>query len=499
VGDFSAWIWVATVGGRAWHDLNGDGIQDIGEAGHADIEAHLLYDTGWPGWDEPQRQPLITMTDENGYYHFSGLQPGHYHLLFIRPDNYRFSPPSQGQPGQHRTGFDVGLYGITSVNGFAWTDSNGDGIQGQDESLLSGVDVQLFSYSQDVVTRAITNEQGRYAFTDILPGDYYLQFTAPHDLICTRRPQYKDDSFASSHMDPESAQITLRSLNMESADDVWVAGFTKPAILEDRVWLDEDLDGQLDPEEIGLADILVELYDHEDHLQDSTRSDSQGFFQFMGLTPGNYRLQVHHPDGYYFTQFSADGADIDQAEDGSSGVNQMNLDMIVSHVDPSTGSSGMVTLGPGLQNGFASASLALQEMTQVVEPTAIELMEFNASPVHTSTGGTQVLISWETQPDSGDGAEAQYHLYRSIYSEDTSYAPTDRALVARITSGSSVDTNEQWIDDSVLPGLHYRYWLVSIIEGQEGSEFGPIEAHPTRPIDLSDSRQVFLPLIYGYR
>ena len=536
---------LATVGSRAWHDLNGDGIQDIAEPGLPGVTVHLLGG---------QSGPLMTMTDENGYYHFAALQPGQYQLLFVRPTSYRFSPHNQGDdpqldsdaqpmlddasqaqtaffdllPSQNETSFDLGLYGVTAVNGLAWTDRDGDGRRSQGEAPLAGVTVELYLDDHRLITKVVTDDTGHYSFTDLRPGDYYLQFIAPDNLVCTRHPQSRDDASIISQADPESGQIMLRGLNMETAMESWSAGFTEPSTLEDRIWLDNDLNGQLDLDETGLADVLVELYDSTDQLQASTRSDSQGFFQFMGLTPGDYRLQVHHPDGYYFTQFLDNDVGIDNTEDGSAGesssgegssgegnagVNHAVSNITSSDIDPVTGSTDIVALQPGLQSGIASAGLALDKPIHT-RPTEVELIHFGAQPMIDTddkiNNTTQVSITWEAQSETESFG---YRIYRSTYVDGISLSHNGRLNAALITPemlpSQPMDGHiHEWIDSSILPNLHYRYWLVSVIDGQEESVFGPVEVHattdsqalnPTQNItqtaNLSGSKLIFLPLI----
>ncbi|MEM9217341.1 MAG: NF038122 family metalloprotease [Cyanobacteria bacterium P01_F01_bin.150] len=62
----------SSIGDRVWHDANGNGIQDAGEKGLANVEVQLR--TSDLGFISSVR------TDANGYYSFNNLTPGNYRL-----------------------------------------------------------------------------------------------------------------------------------------------------------------------------------------------------------------------------------------------------------------------------------------------------------------------------------------------------------------------------------------------------------------------------------
>ncbi|GAG31293.1 unnamed protein product, partial [marine sediment metagenome] len=73
----------ASVGDRVWRDLDGDGIQDIGEPGVFRLEVELFYcgqDGAYGGGDDVSAGTRLTDTDGN--YGFEDLTPGSYYLQF---------------------------------------------------------------------------------------------------------------------------------------------------------------------------------------------------------------------------------------------------------------------------------------------------------------------------------------------------------------------------------------------------------------------------------
>ena len=76
------------IGDFVWNDANGNGIQDAGELGIPGVIVKLLDSSG----------NLIaqTVTDADGFYHFTGLETGNYKIEFVLPSGYSFSPQNVG-------------------------------------------------------------------------------------------------------------------------------------------------------------------------------------------------------------------------------------------------------------------------------------------------------------------------------------------------------------------------------------------------------------------
>lgn len=79
----------SSVGGWAWFDENGDGLQDEAETGIAGVEVTLLSAAG-----EPLAQ---TETDEDGYYLFEELLTGEFQISFEQPAGYLHTLTDQGE------------------------------------------------------------------------------------------------------------------------------------------------------------------------------------------------------------------------------------------------------------------------------------------------------------------------------------------------------------------------------------------------------------------
>lgn len=77
-----------SIGDFVWHDLNRNGIQDVGELGKDGVTINLF---------DAANSPIATATTSSaGSFLFSGLMAGNYSMQFILPANFVFSPSFQG-------------------------------------------------------------------------------------------------------------------------------------------------------------------------------------------------------------------------------------------------------------------------------------------------------------------------------------------------------------------------------------------------------------------
>jgi len=97
-GDKSAAAPPATISGTVFNDINGDGTQDAGETGIADVEVYIdLDNVGYFVTGDP-----TTMTDASGDYTLTGLAAGSYIVRQALPLGYIQTTPANGY-GHHVT------------------------------------------------------------------------------------------------------------------------------------------------------------------------------------------------------------------------------------------------------------------------------------------------------------------------------------------------------------------------------------------------------------
>jgi hypothetical protein len=101
------------------------------------------------------------------------------------------------------------------VSGVAWADFNGDGIHQDDEPLLPGVVVELYSPSGELIDADVTDRDGYFRFGLRPAGDYYLQVPvasdAPNPYALSPQGQ-GDDPARASAPDPATDRTAVFTL-----------------------------------------------------------------------------------------------------------------------------------------------------------------------------------------------------------------------------------------------------------------------------------------------
>jgi hypothetical protein len=140
------------IGNRVWHDLNKNGIQDIGERGLGGVCVKLLDGSG----------TLLqeTTTDTNGYYGFN-VEPGKYTVEILKPDGWEFSESNLGNDDQ---------------------DSDADQDSGQIEADISStnlfLDAGLVPLSQDILTPDAPDKPPKAEVGPIRSGRIFYSYLA---------------------------------------------------------------------------------------------------------------------------------------------------------------------------------------------------------------------------------------------------------------------------------------------------------------------------------
>ena len=171
---------VGSVGGQVVLDVNGNGLQDLGETTGISGVTILLQTNGVTA--------ATTNTDSGGNYTFGSLFMGNYTVVQTVPNGYLSTAPislsvSLGS-GQNSTANNFFDARPVTIGDFTWVDINGNGIQDSGEPGLSGVTVVLSQ--SNTLTHAVTpvatktsGTGGYYLFTNMPPGIYQLGFTSP--------------------------------------------------------------------------------------------------------------------------------------------------------------------------------------------------------------------------------------------------------------------------------------------------------------------------------
>ena len=185
----------AAVGDRVWLDANGNGLQDPGESGVANVVVELHQADG--------TLVASTTTDASGQYAFTNVPAGDYYLRVVSPTGYVFTLANQGSddladsdvdrgsgrtpvftlaPGQSDASWDAGLIPTVRLGGYTWVDANANAIRDPDEQdsvpnvpvHITGTDITGASVDATVAS----DGNGHFLVDTLLPGTYQVE--VPH-------------------------------------------------------------------------------------------------------------------------------------------------------------------------------------------------------------------------------------------------------------------------------------------------------------------------------
>ena len=288
-----------SVGDRVWNDEDGDGEQGEGEKGLENVVV-LVSREG-----EPTRSAV---TDENGDWKIEGLNPDvEYEVRFIKPEGWEATGKVPGsdesglvskvtvKPNEYNDTYDLGLKKLDpdcdcepvkpgTIGDRVWIDENGDGKEDPDEKTgVPNVTVIVEDPEGNEVTRTVTDESGNWK-VDVEPGEYTVRYE-PGD----RTPS-----------DPELVERTIVIEPGENRDDIDL-GILPSGSVGDRVWNDEDGDGEQGGDEKGLENVVV-LVSREGEPTRSTVTDENGDWKIEGLNPdAEYEVRFIKPEGWEVT------------------------------------------------------------------------------------------------------------------------------------------------------------------------------------------------------
>ncbi len=336
-----------SISDKVFFDTNNNGIRDANEPGITGVTVTLYNASGIP--------IVVTTTDINGNYLFDNLTPSNYTVGFsnfpsgLIPTNNNTTITNDNSSGdtftgltptitlgsaQNRTDVDFGLRSVRATLGnYVWIDSNGDGIQDPTEKGVPGVTVSLLydanndgdvaDAGEDVpVTSMITNQNGEYLFTNLLPGNYQVMFsTTPSGLSYTKQNTPGDNNDNTNSDFNLLGASGIYNLTAGEVDLTVDGGLYKPtASVGNYVWYDNVThNGIQDATETGVGGVLVKLINAgpdnnigggDDVNISATVTGSNGEYLFSNVAPGTYFVSFSNTPGSLAFTFIDQGTDV---------------------------------------------------------------------------------------------------------------------------------------------------------------------------------------------
>ena len=314
-----------TLGDTLYIDWNGNGTQDTGEEGIANVDVLLYRDTNGDGVIDPTADPLraSTATNASGVYGFSGLPANAYIVVVntadpqfpanvIQIQDYDGTRDSKGvvnlTVSLATVDFGYKPQGSASIGDTVFVDADGDGVKDAIESGIANVGVSLYEDSNNngvidaatdaLLATATTSASGTYLFTGLAAGNYLVDVNEAAASI-------PSDAYANKYRltttDPHD--VTLAAGQAYLTADF---GFAAPATIGDFVFFDANGNATQDFSETGIPNVTVQLFAdaNQDGQPDSptplastttatgSGANPAGFYQFTNLAAGTYFVKV---------------------------------------------------------------------------------------------------------------------------------------------------------------------------------------------------------------
>lgn len=457
-----------SIGDKVWFDTNSNGTQDASEPGVAGVTVTLYASNG-------TTVIATTVTDAGGNYWFTNLPASTDYIIGVTPPNGMIFTSTSGTTAGNATtnsdvdnvltsatfgkttaintgiagtqisGIDAGLIpqanNTASLGDKVWDDINNNGTQDAGEPGIAGVTVNLY---EDVngdgvltggelvaVRTTVTNAFGDYIFNNLAvtytPFNNYWQveFIQPGGYNNTAAADNNSgndatDSDITNNATDRTGFIRLKQNERNTKVD---AGFVQAAPagalkLGDKVWRDDNGDGQQAATEPGVAGITVKLHQNgtdglpgtaDDILISSTTTDVNGNYLFVNLAASsgasaNYNVDFSNlPTGFGITVQDAgvDATDNDANSLGRTGSINLTVDNLTVDAGISQGKpSGLASLGDKVW--FDLDNNGIQDAGELGADNVTVNLYLDANGDGLITGGEQTPVKTTTTNTLGE-------------------------------------------------------------------------------------------------
>lgn len=428
-----------SIGDRLWSDLDGDGVQDVGESGipgievFADLNNNGIRDTG-----EPQ-----DVTNSNGEYLLAGLVAGTYtvrvDIADISAINVGYGPTSDLDGlttlnsasvtlagAQDRVDADFGYRIGASVGDRVWMDRDADGVQENGEPGISSVRVYLDLDNDDAFDagepNAITTIDGVYYIGNLNSGTYTVRVdtsTLPSGAIQSYDLNGGPDHEASVSLLASEHRGDLDfgyRGNLSIGDLVWedsngnglvtLISSTTYNIINGRI--DINNDGSVTSSDDGFIGSMRVINGYADIDNDNAATidnGDDGFFMGYTIVNGGFDINA----GGTITTADDGSANYDVYESGIASVRvfaDMNNDGVFEASEPSalTNSSGIYSI-TNLYNGTFTVRVEPSTLPSSYVQThdlTSPLTDHTATVVLSGSNRTDVDFGYRNDASIGD-------------------------------------------------------------------------------------------------
>ncbi|TWT76544.1 Serine-aspartate repeat-containing protein D precursor [Planctomycetes bacterium CA13] len=290
-----------SISGIVYVDNDGDCERDVDEPPLSGVTIELRNSTG--------QTIATTQTNSQGEYKFEGLAPDDYQIFERQPTGYYQGGQTVGsgggrvvsddllemtlQPGHHETEYNFCELPPGSITGFVHVDEDGDCEIDPGERPLAGVTIELRDDNSTLISSTTTNDLGLYSFTNLPPGRYHIVELQPTGYFQ-----------GSQHIGSGGGEVVEQdhlALNLSAGHDVIDYNFCErePSRITGAVWSETDINSKYDSGDVKISGVRMELLDAKGNMIATTRTDSQGNYEFGNLAPGVYSVRESQPSSLF--------------------------------------------------------------------------------------------------------------------------------------------------------------------------------------------------------
>ena len=472
----------AELHGHVWHDLNDNGIREAGEPALGGVTIQL--------YDESGQLVAETQTMAGGEYWFMDLMAGTYTVKEIQPAAFTDGKDSVGSvqgitlgnsqndmfmnvrllEGQRGINYDFGEIRLGSISGMVHADVDDNCVfdASQGDKPLAGVALELLDANGNVIATTTTDENGKYDFSGLRPGQYSVREFTPSGYLDGDEMVGTINGHTVGHSENDHIfGVTLLSgqqaVNYDFCEHI-------PAEIHGTVWHDLNNDGAIQNGEEGIENVRIQLFDNNGNLIAETTTMAGGEYWFTDLMPGVYKIQEIQPGGY------VDGKDalgnVGGVPDGQR-LNDMFVNVHVKGGDKGVGYNfGEIILSS--VSGFVHAdmdgncTLDANSSDQPLAGVVLELLNANGEVIATTTTAGNGFYQFggllpgeysirEQQPEQYfDGGTFTGHL---LGTEDNS---NGESSTNNLISGIRIDSGQKLVQynfcEHPAAEIHGRVW-----------------------------------------
>lgn len=289
-----------SISGTKFNDVDADGVLDPGEVGLAGVT--IFIDAN--GNNTLDSGEMSAVTNASGQFAFTGLSAGTFTVREQAQAGWSQTFPGASVDSEHLVTLTAGL-GLTGVNfgnrlnaaatgsisGTKFNDLDADSIWDAGEAGLSGVTIYLDTNGNNQLDAgemsALTNLNGQFSFTGLLPGTFTVR-----EVLQTGWNQ----TFPVAGLSGEqTVTLGVGNLSLTGINFGNIAAQRFSGGISGTKFNDLDNDGRWDSGEPGLAGAVIYIDANNNDVRDAGEmtvlSDVNGNFSFMNLADGTYTLR----------------------------------------------------------------------------------------------------------------------------------------------------------------------------------------------------------------